>query len=150
MLPPPPTQALRLVDSRWLTPSVRHFVFERSDGTPLPFLPGQFMRVRISTGESPEFRSYSIANPNDPGRSDAQRIELVVSLVEGGLGSGERARDPAPGVRNGAVDGLAVAGLEPVLHVPDLLRNRGELHRGRSPQDRADLVVGHRSTRQLR
>lgn len=87
MIAPPPTVPLRLVDSRWLTPSVRHFVFERSDGEAIAFLPGQFVRVRVSEGETPEFRSYSIANPNDPGRSDAQRIELVVSLVEGGLGS---------------------------------------------------------------
>lgn len=87
MIAPPPTLPLRLVDSRWLTPSVRHFVFERSDGEALAFLPGQFVRVRVSAGEAPEFRSYSIASPNDAGRSDAQRIELVVSLVEGGVGS---------------------------------------------------------------
>jgi ferredoxin-NADP reductase len=87
MLSPPPTHALRLVDSRWLTPSVRHFEFERSDGQPVAFLPGQFVRVQVGRGESPEFRSYSIANPNDPDRNDARRIELVVSLVEGGLGS---------------------------------------------------------------
>ncbi|MBE5316225.1 MAG: ferredoxin--NADP reductase [Xanthomonadales bacterium] len=87
MIAPPPTLPLRLVDSRWLTPSVRHFVFERSDGEALAFLPGQFVRVRVRDGEAPEFRSYSIANPNDAGRSDARRIELVVSLVEGGVGS---------------------------------------------------------------
>ena len=87
MIAPPPTLPLRLVDSRWLTPSVRHFVFERSDGEAIAFLPGQFVRVRVRDGEAPEFRSYSIANPNDAGRSDARRIELVVSLVEGGVGS---------------------------------------------------------------
>ena len=87
MIPPPPTTPLRLVDSRWLTPSVRHFVFERSDGEPLSFLPGQFLRVKVAEGERPEFRSYSIANPTEPGRSDARRIELVISMVEGGLGS---------------------------------------------------------------
>ena len=87
MIAPPPTLPLRLVDSRWLTPSVRHFVFERSDGEAIAFLPGQFVRVRVRDGEVPEFRSYSIANPNDAGRSDARRIELVVSLVEGGVGS---------------------------------------------------------------
>lgn len=87
MIAPPPTLPLRLVDSRWLTPSVRHFVFERSDGEAIAFLPGQFVRVRVRDGEAPEFRSYSIANPNDAGRSDARRIELVVSMVEGGVGS---------------------------------------------------------------
>lgn len=87
MIAPPPTVPLRLVDSRWLTPSARHLVFERSDGEAVAFLPGQFVRVQVSAGETPEFRSYSIANPNDPGRGDALRIELVVSMVEGGVGS---------------------------------------------------------------
>jgi len=84
---PPPTSPLRLLDSRWLTSGVRHLLFERGDGEPVAFLPGQFVRVQVSGGEAPEFRNYSIASPNDPGRTDAQRIELVVSMVEGGLGS---------------------------------------------------------------
>lgn len=87
MFAPPPTFPLRLLDSRWLTPGVRHLVLERSDGSPLAFVPGQFLRVQVAGTDAPVFRSYSIANPNDTGRSDAQRIELVISMVEGGLGS---------------------------------------------------------------
>jgi len=87
VLAPPPTTPLRLIDSRWLTPHVRHFVFARPDASPIAFVPGQFVRVQVSGGEKPEFRSYSIANPTAPGRSDADFIELVVGMVEGGIGS---------------------------------------------------------------
>ena len=38
---------LRLVDSSMLAPTVRHLVFEREDGQPLAFQPGQFLQVHF-------------------------------------------------------------------------------------------------------
>src|SRR5689334_13680882 len=38
---------LRLVDSFMLAPTVRHLVFERVDGQPLAFQPGQFLQVHF-------------------------------------------------------------------------------------------------------
>jgi hypothetical protein len=43
------------------------------------------------------------------------------------LGLGQRLGDPAPAVLDGLVDRRAVRPLEPVFHVPDLLRDRGYL-----------------------
>lgn len=75
---------LRLVDSHMLAPTVRHLVFERADGQPLAFVPGQFLQVHFQYDDgTPTKRSYSIATVGD-GRSPVQRIEIAVSYVEGG------------------------------------------------------------------
>lgn len=75
---------LRLVDSYMLAPTVRHLVFEREDGQPLAFAPGQFLQVHFHYDDgTPTKRSYSIATVGD-GRSPVQRIEIAVSYVEGG------------------------------------------------------------------
>jgi ferredoxin-NADP reductase len=76
---------LRLVSSRMLAPSVRHFVFERDDGEPLDFIPGQFLQVHFTypDGKATK-RSYSVAtvHPGEVGRE--MPVEIAVSYVEGG------------------------------------------------------------------
>lgn len=75
---------LRLVDSFMLAPSVRHLVFERADGQPLAFQPGQFLQVHFHYDDgSATKRSYSVATVGD-GSGPVQRIEIAVSYVEGG------------------------------------------------------------------
>ena len=75
---------LRLADSRMLAPSVRHLAFEREDGAPLAFVPGQFLQVHFDYDDgTPTKRSYSIATVGD-GSAPVRRIEIAVSYVEGG------------------------------------------------------------------
>ncbi|HEY1588382.1 MAG TPA: FAD-binding oxidoreductase [Rhodanobacter sp.] len=75
---------LRLVDSRMLAPTVRHLVFERSDGQSLAVQPGQFLQVHFHYEDgTASKRSYSVATVGD-GSSPVQRIEIAVSYVEGG------------------------------------------------------------------
>ena len=75
---------LRLVDSRMLAPAVRHLVFERVDGQPLAFIPGQFVQIHFHYDDGTATkRSYSVATVGD-GHSPAQRIEIAVSYVDGG------------------------------------------------------------------
>ena len=75
---------LRLVDAYMLAPTVRHLVFERVDGQPLAFQPGQFLQVHFHYDDgTPTKRSYSVGSVGD-GASPVQRIEIAVSYVEGG------------------------------------------------------------------
>lgn len=75
---------LRLVDSQMLATSVRHLVFERVDGQPLVFQPGQFLQVHFHYDDGAATkRSYSVATIGD-GSSPVQQIEIAVSYVEGG------------------------------------------------------------------
>ncbi|WP_043696221.1 FAD-binding oxidoreductase [Luteibacter sp. 9133] len=75
---------LRLTDSFMLAPSVRHLSFERVDGQPLAFVPGQFLQVHFhyDDGKATK-RSYSVGSVGD-GSGPVQRIEIAVSYVEGG------------------------------------------------------------------
>lgn len=75
---------LRLTDSFMLAPSVRHLSFERADGQPLAFVPGQFLQVHFQYDDGKATkRSYSVGSVGD-GSSPVQRIEIAVSYVEGG------------------------------------------------------------------
>ncbi|TBR36231.1 MULTISPECIES: FAD-binding oxidoreductase [Dyella] len=75
---------LRLVDSHMIAPSVRHLVFERADGLPLAFVPGQFLQVHFHYADgTPTKRSYSVATVGD-GKGPVQQVEIAVSYVEGG------------------------------------------------------------------
>lgn len=75
---------LRLVDSRMLAPTVRHLVFERSDGLPLAFIPGQFVQIHFHYDDGTATkRSYSVASMGD-GSSPVRQIEIAVSYVDGG------------------------------------------------------------------
>jgi CDP-4-dehydro-6-deoxyglucose reductase, E3 len=82
---PPPFEA-RLVSTRMLTPSVRELDFERVDGQPMGFEPGQWVNVLVpvAQGEATHLkRSYSIASPPD----GTPRFALAITLVKGGPGS---------------------------------------------------------------
>jgi ferredoxin-NADP reductase len=80
---------LRLVDSVMLAPTVRHLVFERVDGQPLAFQPGQFLQVHFHYDDGTATkRSYSVgsvgAGSSPSALTEVGRIEIAVSYVEGG------------------------------------------------------------------
>jgi CDP-4-dehydro-6-deoxyglucose reductase, E3 len=83
MFPSQPFEA-RLVTSRRLTPSVRELVFERADGAPFQFDPGQWVNLVLPLPEGEIKRAYSIASAPVAG---SPRFELAVTQVEGGPGS---------------------------------------------------------------
>ncbi len=89
---------LRLVDSFMLASSVRHLIFERVDGQPLAFQPGQFLQVHFHYDDGTATkRSYSVATVGDGG-SPVQRIEIAVSYVEGGAATKLLGELPVGGV----------------------------------------------------
>jgi ferredoxin-NADP reductase len=74
---------LKLADSHMLAPRVRHLAFERADGAPFKYMPGQFIQIHFNYDDGkPTKRSYSVGTPNHDGA--AGRLELAVSFVEGG------------------------------------------------------------------
>jgi CDP-4-dehydro-6-deoxyglucose reductase, E3 len=82
---PPPFEA-RLASARSLTPNVRELAFERSDGRPMAFEPGQWVNAMLPIvyeGNSETKRSYSIASAPD----GSPRFEIAVTRVQGGPGS---------------------------------------------------------------
>lgn len=81
-----------------LASTVRHFVFERVDGQPLSFHPGQFLQVHFNYEDgTPTKRSYSVATVGD-GHSPVHQIEIAVSYVEGGAATRLLADLPVGGV----------------------------------------------------
>jgi ferredoxin-NADP reductase len=86
MRPQPETFRARLVESRLVTPRVKALTLERVDGAPFAFQPGQWVSLLLpllDASQRPVRRSYSLASLPGP----SPRLELVVTLVEGGLGS---------------------------------------------------------------
>ncbi|MFO0756212.1 MAG: FAD-binding oxidoreductase, partial [Byssovorax sp.] len=83
----------RLIEARPLTPAVREMVFERTDGAPFLFEPGQWVNLVLPVPEGEIKRAYSIASPPVPG---SPRFELAVTRVTGGPGS-TYLHDLAPG-----------------------------------------------------
>jgi ferredoxin-NADP reductase len=79
---PPPFEA-RVVCGRTLSPTVREVVFERTDGQPLAFEPGQWLNLILPSGESALKRSYSIASPPE----GSPRFAIAITHVQGGPGS---------------------------------------------------------------
>ena len=76
---------LKLVESRMLAPTVRHFVFARDDGQPLDFVPGQFLQVHFHYDDGkPTKRSYSIASVRETAAAAHDPVEIAVSYVPGG------------------------------------------------------------------
>jgi ferredoxin-NADP reductase len=86
------TFPLQLAWRRHATPHVLHLAFRCKDGTPLPFVPGQFLNLHFATEAGGTHRSYSIANPPGPDGL----LEIAMSPVEGGLAS-EALASLAPG-----------------------------------------------------
>lgn len=83
MIPAEPFEA-RLIAARPLAPSVRELVFERADGRPFHFEPGQWANLVLPLPGGEVKRAYSIASPPVDG---ASRFELAVTRVQGGAGS---------------------------------------------------------------
>ena len=89
-MPPPPKFDARLVAARSLAPNVRELTFERVDGEPMAFEPGQWVNALFpfapaaAEGETGFKRSYSIASAPD----GSPRFDLAVTRIEGGPGSG--------------------------------------------------------------
>ncbi|HRQ66594.1 MAG TPA: ferredoxin--NADP reductase [Xanthomonadaceae bacterium] len=81
----PEIYPLTLVDSRMIAPGVRHLSFQRDDGGPFSFEPGQFIQVHFhyDDGRATK-RSYSVATVQATPGAPVQRIEIAVSYVEGG------------------------------------------------------------------
>ena len=69
-----------LVDTKQLTPDVRHFVFEASEVERLDFLPGQFASLSQTIGGREVTRAYSFASA--PGQGN--RFELCLNHVPDG------------------------------------------------------------------
>jgi CDP-4-dehydro-6-deoxyglucose reductase, E3 len=92
----PETFSARLVQARLVTPRVRALRFERVDGRPFTFVPGQWVSLvlpLLDGQQRPVRRSYSLASLPAP----SPGFELVVTAVEGGAGSGWL-HQAAPGV----------------------------------------------------
>lgn len=83
MVPSQPFDA-RLVAARPLTPAVRELVFERVDGAPFLFEPGQWVNLMLPLPGGEIKRAYSIATPP---RVSSPGFALAVTRVAGGPGS---------------------------------------------------------------
>lgn len=67
-----------------LAPAVRHLSFERADGKPFAFMPGQFIQIHFHYADGkPTKRSYSVGTVGN-GSEPVDRLEIAVSYVEGG------------------------------------------------------------------
>lgn len=76
---------LQLVSRRMLAPSVAHLAFVRADGSPLDFVPGQFLQVHFRYADgTPAKRSYSLATRHDHTLGPGEAVEIAVSYVPGG------------------------------------------------------------------
>lgn len=76
---------LRLAASHMLAPSVRHLAFERADGEPFRFVPGQFIQVHFHYADGkPTKRSYSVGTVGSDAGEPVRQLEIAVSYVDGG------------------------------------------------------------------
>jgi ferredoxin-NADP reductase len=75
---------IKLAESFMLAPTVRHLAFERADGAPFAFKPGQFIQIHFQYDDGkPTKRSFSVGTPVD-GSGTVAQLDLAVSYVEGG------------------------------------------------------------------
>jgi NAD(P)H-flavin reductase len=76
---------LKLVARRMLAPTVAHLTFQRDDGQPLDFIPGQFVQVHFHYADGTATkRSYSLATIHDHALGPGEAVEIAVSYVAGG------------------------------------------------------------------
>ncbi|QWP77676.1 ferredoxin--NADP reductase [Lysobacter sp. K5869] len=76
---------LKLVSRRMLAPTVGHYVFQRDDGEPLDYIPGQFIQVHFQYADGTATkRSYSLATIHDHALGPGETVEIAVSYVPGG------------------------------------------------------------------
>jgi len=83
-----------LTTSYDIAPGVRHFCLEKLDGTPLDYIPGQFITLLFETDAKPVRRSYSIASI--PGKH--KTIDFAASYIPNGIAS-ESLFDLKPGAQ---------------------------------------------------
>ena len=69
--------------ARMLTHDTRELLLGLTEPGQIDFRPGQYVQVQVPGGGEPAYRAYSISSTPD----DRGRIELIVRLVPGGLGS---------------------------------------------------------------
>ena len=63
---------------------MRHLAFEREDGQPFAFVPGQFIQFHFHYADGkPTKRSYSVGTVGD-GSGPVRLLEIAVSYVDGG------------------------------------------------------------------
>ena|ERR1700722_20091278 len=82
----PPHFEARVASARTLAESVRELTFERVDGQPMVFEPGQWVNIilPIPVGDAADLkRSYSIASPPD----GTPRFAIAITRVQDGPGS---------------------------------------------------------------
>jgi ferredoxin-NADP reductase len=76
---------LRLVSARMIAPAVRHMAFERADGVPFAFIPGQFIQIHFNYADGkPTKRSYSVGTIGAGDATPIGQLEIAVSYVDGG------------------------------------------------------------------
>jgi ferredoxin-NADP reductase len=76
---------LRLASAQMIAPAVRHMAFERADGQPFAFIPGQFIQIHFHYADGkPTKRSYSVGTVATGDATPIERLEIAVSYVEGG------------------------------------------------------------------
>ncbi|ALN60697.1 phenol hydroxylase [Lysobacter enzymogenes] len=76
---------LKLVSRRMLAPTVGHYVFQRDDGEPLDYIPGQFIQIHFQYADGTTTkRSYSLATIHDHALGPGEAVEIAVSYVPGG------------------------------------------------------------------
>ena len=81
-----------------LAPAVRHMAFERADGVPFAFVPGQFVQIHFTYPDGkPTKRSYSVATVSNESGA-VPRIEIAVSYVEGGAATNLLGNLPQGGI----------------------------------------------------
>jgi ferredoxin-NADP reductase len=73
---------LVLLSQTEIAPQVRHFVFERADGQPFNFIPGQFINLHFEFEGAMVQRSYSLANT--PGE---KTLAIALSYITSGKAS---------------------------------------------------------------
>lgn len=79
----PETFDIEVVSASLLAPSVRRFVFARTDGRPLVFDAGQWVNLVLPLAGGEIRRAYSIASPP----RGTPQFEIAVTEVAGGPGS---------------------------------------------------------------
>ena len=82
-MPPLPVLQTMLIESRPITPTVKHLVFQFPDGVRFQFAPGQFVNILLEKDGKPYKRSYSVASP----ASLQDRLEFCIIRVDGGFAS---------------------------------------------------------------
>jgi ferredoxin-NADP reductase len=118
-MPLPPSFEARLVRARPLAPTVRELTFERADGQPMEFEPGQWVSAYFAGLEPPAEetkRSYSIASAPD----GSPRFDLAVTRVQDGPASTRlHTMEPGAALRFQGPQGFFTRGTRSLKPLPE-------------------------------